>query len=356
MRTILSLSLSIALLFLGTIPASAQFYKGRTLTLLVNYGAGGNADTEARIYQHYLPKYIPGSPSVIVENAPGAGGLNAINLLGLGIGFRPDGLTLGYFTLGPMAALTDDPTLKVKMSDFIMIGAARGWALAYARKDIAPGLRRPTDLVRAKKVFLGGYARDSLHDTRLRLAMELLHVPYTMVTGFQSVNDLNKAMLQNEVSLSASSLTAYQTQVVPEVIKADVGMPLFQFPIVKDGHPAGNPALDAEGVVTFDRFYAEAFGRPPSGPKWDALLMINDLGLQMQRGLMLPKGSPPEAVSALRDAFARVGADPGFIRDYTRATGDRPDLASAQELAPLSERLRRVDPQIKQTLKNSIAE
>src|SRR5882672_7316476 len=87
-----------AALVLPAMPACAQFYKGKTLTLLVNYAVGGNADTEARIYQHYLPRYLPGNPTVIVRNAPGAGGAAAINLLGLNIAAQPDGLTAGYFT------------------------------------------------------------------------------------------------------------------------------------------------------------------------------------------------------------------------------------------------------------------
>src|SRR5436305_6179870 len=67
-------------------PASAQFYKDKTLTLLVNYAAGGNADTEARVYQRHLAKHIPGRPNVIIRNVAGACGATPMNHLGLGIG------------------------------------------------------------------------------------------------------------------------------------------------------------------------------------------------------------------------------------------------------------------------------
>src|SRR3974377_756300 len=66
LRAMLGLALLVLALVLIGAPASAQFYKGKTLTLLVNYGVGGNADTEARIYQRYLPKYIAGNPTVII--------------------------------------------------------------------------------------------------------------------------------------------------------------------------------------------------------------------------------------------------------------------------------------------------
>ena len=134
-----------ATLLLATAPASAQFYKNKILTLMVNYGVGGNADTEARLYQHYLPKYIPGNPTVIIRNVPGAGGATAMNQLGLNIGSQPDGLTAGYFTASATQSLVDDPSLRVKLYDFAVIVAARGWNIVYARKDIAPGgLTRPS--------------------------------------------------------------------------------------------------------------------------------------------------------------------------------------------------------------------
>ena len=77
-------------------PAAAQFYKGKTLTLIVNYGVGGNIDTEARILARHLPKHIAGAPTIIIQNTPGAGGLHAMNLLGLNIKSRADGLTAGF--------------------------------------------------------------------------------------------------------------------------------------------------------------------------------------------------------------------------------------------------------------------
>src|SRR6266567_3280151 len=115
-----------AALVVAPAPASAQFYKGKTLTLLVNYGVGGNADTEARVYQHYLPRHIAGNPTVIIRNAPGAGGAAAMNQLGLNIGSQADGLTAGYFTTSATQSLVEDPGLRVKLYDFNVIIAARG--------------------------------------------------------------------------------------------------------------------------------------------------------------------------------------------------------------------------------------
>jgi tripartite-type tricarboxylate transporter receptor subunit TctC len=97
--------------------AGAQFYAGKTLTLLTNYGVGGNIDAEARVAARHLSRHIAGNPTIVVQNAPGAGGLLAINLLGLGIRSRADGLTVGFFTISATAPLTDDPALKISLAD-----------------------------------------------------------------------------------------------------------------------------------------------------------------------------------------------------------------------------------------------
>lgn len=341
---------------IGASPASAQFYKNKTLTMLINYGVGGNADTEARVYQQHWRKHIPGDPTIIIRNAPGAGGLTAMNQLGLNIGSSPDGLTVGYFTMSAIAPIIEDPALKVRMDDFIPIGAARGWNIVYARKDIVPGgLTKPADIIHAKNIYLGGYSRAASHDTRLRLVLEILGLPYTVVTGFPGTAQVNKAMLQNEVNFTGSSLPGYQTQVIPQIITPGIGMGLFHYPVIgANGEVAGNPQLVKQGLDRFDRVYQEARGQPPSGAKWQTLLLVNDIGTKMQRGILLPKDSPPEAVAALRQAFKELPQDLEFVEDYKKVTGEEPDLIRDDEIAPIFERMRNVDPQIKRLLRESV--
>jgi tripartite-type tricarboxylate transporter receptor subunit TctC len=348
--------LIVAAAVLLTAPASAQFYKDKTLTLLVNYGAGGNADTEARVYQRHLGKYIPGHPTIIIRNAPGAGGANAMNQLGLNIGSQPDGLTVGYFTMSATSSIIDDPVLKVKTHDFIPITAARGWNVVYARKDIVPGgYSKPADFPRARNVFAGGYSRATSHDTRLRLALEIMGLPYQMVTGFPGTAQINKAMLQGEINFTGSSLPAFQTQAIPQIINSGVGVVLFHHPVIgPDGQAMGNPALEQRGMITFYQFYKQAFGKEPSGAKYQALFLMNDISTKMQRGVFLPKGSPAEATDALRKAFVAVAADKDFIADYNKITGEDPDLVAPEEVERIFDRIRNVDPEVKRVLKESV--
>jgi hypothetical protein len=280
-----------------------------------------------------------------------------MNQLGLNIGSQPDGLTLGYFTMSATVMMSDDPVLRIKLDDLVPIVAARGWNVVYARKDIVPGgYAKPADFARAQNIYAGGYSRASSQDTRLRLALEVMNLPYKMVTGFPGTAQLNKAMIQNEVNFTGSSLPGFQTTVIPQIINTGIGVTLFQLPVVGvDGRPTGSPALEKLGMPTFDKFYQEAFGKPPSGIKSDALLLTSDVSAKLQRGIFLPTGSPPEAIVALRQAFAAVTADADFIADYRRITGDDPDLVSADEVERIFDRIRNVPPGVKQVIKDSIA-
>ena len=265
--------LLIAAMALPAGPACAQFYKDKTLTLLVNYGVGGNADTEARIYQHYLPRYIPGNPTVITRNAPGAGGAAAINQLGLNIASQPDGLTAGYFTTSATTSLTEDPVLRVKLYDF---NADRGGR--RLQRGLCPPRHRTGRLRQAGRHrqgperLCGRLCAHTSHDTRLRLALEIMGLPYTMVTGFPGTAQINKAMLQNEVNFSGSSLPGYNTQVIPQIINPGVGMVLFQFPAIgPDGAPAGDPTLERAASRPSTRSMRRPSASRPRARNSDAL-------------------------------------------------------------------------------------
>ncbi len=83
MRPIVTAGAAVAALALAAPPAAsdeaADFYKGKTITLVIGFSAGGGADTFARFFQPHFAKHMPGSPSIIVQNMPGAGGMKALN-------------------------------------------------------------------------------------------------------------------------------------------------------------------------------------------------------------------------------------------------------------------------------------
>ena len=260
----------------------------------------------------------------------------------------------GRFMRFPKLAHSFEPD---DIAGMVKLNFGRRVRMINGDADIAPGINKPIVSLKAQKLFVGGYSRSASHDTRLRLALEILEIPYTMVTGFPGTADINKAMLQNEVNFSGSSLPGYQTQVIPQIINAGIGIPIYHYPaMAADGSPLANPSLEKQGIVGFDKLYMEAKGKAPSGPKYDALMLMDDIGTQFQRGIVLPKGAPADAVADMRKGFDGVAADADFKAEYRRVTGEDPELVRAAELEPLFQRMRNIDPAIKKVLKESVGE
>src|SRR6185503_13997763 len=94
----------------GAVSAKADavedFYKGKTITMIVSYGPGGGYDTYGRILAQHMSKYIPGKPTIIINNMPGAGSLKGANYI---YNVAPkDGTAFGIFARNiPLLALID---------------------------------------------------------------------------------------------------------------------------------------------------------------------------------------------------------------------------------------------------------
>ena len=339
------------------IPAQAQFYDKKTLTIVVNYGVGGNADLSARIFQKNLRRHIAGAPTIVVQNMPGAGGALAMNSLGLEIGFKADGYTAGFFGLNPPALIAGDPGLRVSLNHFEMVGAVRDWNVAYVRKDAVPGIQRPEEIIKARELFAGGYSKSNANDTRSSLALEVLGIKYRMITGFPGTADLNKAMLQNEVNFANSALPGYVRQAVPQIMNTGIGMPLFYFPTTgPDGKIGKVDSLERMGIIGFAEVYERIHGAPPGGVKFDALLLMCDLDSAMHGVIALPKGAPSEAVAELRRAFNQLREDPEFREEYEKTTGEKPEIVLHDEMTPLLKRFAQTPENIKKVFQDLIAQ
>jgi len=218
--------------------------------------------------------------------------------------------------------------------------------VVYARKDIVPGgYTKPADFARATNIFAGGYSRATSHDTRLRLALEIMDKPYKMVTGFPGTAQLNKAMLQSEINFTGSSLPGFTTQAIPQIINPGVGVVLFHHPVMgADGGRSATRRCSSGACPHSLISNQQAFRQAAVGPKHEALFLMNDISTKMQRGVFLPKGSPMEAARELRQAFHALEKDKDFVEDFKKITGDDPELVPAEEVERIFARIRNVSP------------
>jgi tripartite-type tricarboxylate transporter receptor subunit TctC len=327
--------------------AEAPFYKGKTLNIVINFAVGGPTDIEGRLVGRHLAKYIPGQPPIIVSNMAGAGGVIATNYLGEVA--KPDGLTMGYFTGQFFNLLTADPTLRVDLSKFAYIASIEGVAVAYMRRDAPPGINEPRDIVKAQRFRAGGLSLNSAKDVRFRLQLDLLGVPHQYVTGYNSNSDARLALERNEIQFFTEGTPAFRSQVQPRMVKGGLVVAVYADELVG---PEGElqPSPEVPDIPSFSQLYQQIFGKPVSGLLWESLKVIN-LTHGMQRISVLPPGSPPEAVAALKKAFASMTKDEEFVQEFKKVTRSEPRFKFGGEADNLIKRLLQAPTEVRNNIR-----
>jgi putative tricarboxylic transport membrane protein len=337
-----------ALVALGICPAGnaeAQFYKGKTITMIVNYPAGGPTDIEGRIVAQHLPNHIAGNPTIVIKNVGGAGGIIGSNQLGE---TTPNGESMGFFTLDMVGELLGNPAMRTRYSDFVLIAGVECPLVVYMRKDTPPGVNTPADLMKTsefKALSLNEQNSNTLNQT---LSLDLLGVKYQAVPAYRGLKEVETAILQNIGQLANSSLSGWTGSVEPTM--GNVVIPLWQLSPRKDGRYPRSKALP--DMQTFEEFYATVMpGKPLAGnPTYAAMRAVMDSQLAMFRVALMPPKPAEEAVSVLRTAFVAMWSDPKFLADYSRVIKAEPILVSGAEGQAILSGLARVPGHVKEFL------
>ena len=179
-------------------PAHAQpveeFYRGKTVTILVGFTAGGGYDVYARLLGRHIGRHIPGNPSVVVQNMPGAGSLKATQYV-YGVAAK-DGLTLATVSRG----MATDPLLndaKFDATKLAWIGSVTSETSICATWQTSP-VKTWDDMFK-REFTLGGSATGADPDTFALIMRNLFGAKVRLVTGYPGGNDINLAMERGEV-------------------------------------------------------------------------------------------------------------------------------------------------------------
>ena len=309
-----------ALLFTGVSAtgAQAQFYKGRTLNVVINYGAGGNTDVQGRTLMRYLEKYIPGQPRVVVRNMPGAGGAVGANFMNKGA--KSDGTFMGVFTTPWMHEVAGSGALTDSLSKLIYIGAIGQQQVAHVRKDIGGGIETVADFLKVKKPFKSaGHAPTSSKDISIKVTLRMLGIDHEHVTGFKSAGPIRRALMQNEVQYTEDSLAGYYGGVVPNLVEKGISIPLWHNGVINKDGLMDRASSVPEGLMTFSEVYQLKHGKDarPQGLDWELYTKITN-ARQFLRTVVMPAGSPEEAVKEMRGAWLKVVKDDAYLTEYKK--------------------------------------
>lgn len=188
--------------FASTVAAPAlvqadDFYEGKTVSIIVGFTAGGGYDTYARILARFIPNHIPGRPTVVVRNQPGAGSLVAIRALST---TQPkDGTVMGIFNPGLVTQSVIQPEMiNLDFRKFAWIGIATpDFRICYGYGD--KGVSSWDDLMRRKEFVMGGTGKGSgnyVNGATLRL---IFNAPVKQVLGFPGSAEKRIAIERGEL-------------------------------------------------------------------------------------------------------------------------------------------------------------
>jgi len=316
---------------LGAPRAAAReaFYQGKRLSLVINFAAGGPTDIEGRLFAKHLVKHLESNPSIVVQNMDGAGGMVGAGYLGE-VAPR-DGTTLGYFTGSAWRYANNPERFRVDFRSYEFVAYQPGTSVTYMRTDVPPGMRKATDIVRAKGLVAGGLGAENSKDLMLRLGPDMLGVPYKYVTSYRGSQAARLALQQNEINIYAESPPSYRAVVEPTLVKEGTAIGVWY-----DLDPEIAPlqaAKQVEGLalLSFPELYKATHGAPPSGQFWNAYRTVVSINTAMQRQIVLPPGAPQAALAVLRTAVSRLNEDKEHAEEAIRTIGYVPEWVAGPD-------------------------
>src|SRR3974390_659451 len=260
--------------------AAEDFYKGKTITLLVGSGEGGGYDQYARLLARHMGKYIAGEPGIVVKNQPAAGGIALANALYATV--PPDGLTFGLMSRdNPLEPLLGNPAAKFRPERFTFIGTSSRFEddafCLVIRTDT--GVASIADLQKpGRAAVFGGEAAGGSDTDVVLIAREVFKLNLQFIRGYRSSSDTLLALRRGEIEGRGITVSALERG-MGDWLEAGKLRYLMQF-----GHDTRWKGLP--DVPTAHELVASAAD--------GALLELAEIPFQMSRPFVAPPGLPAE--------------------------------------------------------------
>jgi tripartite-type tricarboxylate transporter receptor subunit TctC len=289
--------------WLGWSAAAAQepvSFRGKTVTMIIGFAAGGGTDAFGRLAASFLGTYLPGAPTIVVRNMPGADGVTAMNYLVQQV--VPDG-----YTITTASSTTADPLNYRKpqshfdATTFLVVGGAgRGGEVLLINKEAQKRLldKQAPPVVMGS---LGGNPRSGMQMTAW--GVEFLGWNAKWVVGYRGTSELMLALERGEIDMS-STANLFLVQKLVDSGKFSI---LVQTGSLKNGEMVARPEFGG----------APIFAKMMQGKIKDAVAVKafehwKGIAL-MDKWLALPPKSSTLMLDAYREAYAKITQDADFL-------------------------------------------
>jgi tripartite-type tricarboxylate transporter receptor subunit TctC len=329
--------LLILLIWTSELQAQSHFYQGKTITVVAGASAGSAYDLYARLMAQFMGKHIPGNPSFIVQNMPGAGSIIGANYI-YSVA-KPDGLSIGaiqpsiYFN-----QLLKQPEVKYDWNKFHWLGSSdKSDHLLYMRADLP--YKSLADVRRAKEPPKCGSTGAGTSGSYLpKLLEETLGTKFTIIAGYKGGAEIDLATERGELHCRALTIQAYHSR-EPYHTWRKTG---FARILIQTGKTRDPRIADAPTIYELMNEY-----KTPESER--RLLPLVFAASDFGRPIVAPPGVPAERIKILREAFLKTMNDADLLAeakrknlDITPSTGAELEALAKQVMAQTPEVVARV--------------
>jgi tripartite-type tricarboxylate transporter receptor subunit TctC len=323
----------------ATVQAQAEpFFKGKTIRVIVGLSSGGGYDRAARLVARHWGKYIPGNPSIIVQNMPGAGSVTAANYV-WGVA-KPDGLTL----LAPhnnvyLSQLSGQQEVQFDLPKFQWIGSLENDdMMMFARAD-AP-FKSVHDIIKAKELpKCGSTGVGSSDYVMSKILEETVGAKVNHVTGYPGSSEIAIAMQRGEVACMGLTISTFYSR-EPFLTWTKTKFVRFLAQSSKKRSPR---VADAPTVYELMNEYKTS---PTKRRVAEAMLQ----GGEWARPLMATPGTPADRVATLRSAYEQVTKDTEFLAEAKKLRIEI-TLMQGEELQNMAKEVMNQPPEVIEQIK-----
>ena len=275
----------------------AEFYRGKTVNVLIGVGVGGEYDLQARLVARHIGKHIPGNPLVVPQNMTGAGGIKMANFLFTQA--ARDGTNIGMLGNNfPATQAVGGQGVQFDAVKFLWLGSMAAVVETMAVWHTA-GVKTIDDL-RSKEIIAGASGRGAITYIYPSMMNEFLGTKFKLVTGYEGGNQINLAMERGEVQARNNTWSSWKATKPIWVRDKLINV------IAQAGPRASD--LDAPSV--------EELAKTPDDRK---LIELVTSGTHLGRPMATTPDVPADRLAALRAAYRATMTDPEFRADATKA-------------------------------------
>jgi len=300
--------------------AVSDFYSGNQITIQVGFGVGGGYDTNFRLVASYLGRHIPGSPTVVVQNTPGAGSMVVANAL---FNTAPkDGTVLGVFASSTaLEPLFGNKKALYDPRKFEWIGSlTRDIASCGIWKGGGQGIASLPDLIAAKRtVNFGSTSPTAITSQHPLFLKHMFGANLKIVYGYKGTKDVSLAMMRGEVDGSCGMFESSVRSAFDQQVQSGEFKIFTQFGRDRAVSYFKDATRMYELLKTDDqRRVADVIFRQT----------------ELARPLAAPPGTPPARVAALRKALVETLRDPEVVAGASRMSLEFDPIAG-EEMAKI---------------------